>query len=110
MGTYGELRATKQHKAPKHIVHWDTNSKFADNGDCGAVYFLKKKGQFVPLAVHVASGKTVSGRYVSAGEPLTGLVSTSFGGYYLDFGVTRERFRNFVQYPLEDETTHETLV
>jgi len=58
-GTFYELRTTLKHKVhPKYIVKWDTNSKFADNGDCGSVYFKKKNGLHIPMAVHVESGKT----------------------------------------------------
>lgn len=68
---------TYNHGKPVYVVEWSEGTIFAVNGDCGSVYFYESKGSFVPIGIHLASGK-LNGKNVSIGAPLEDI---NFPGY-----------------------------
>jgi hypothetical protein len=80
------------------LVDWE-EEHFADNGDCGAVYYYMLEGRRVPVAVHVGSARTRSGRKVSLGAMISD--KDDFGGYSVFF--YHDRHRNLHRSDFNDE-------
>jgi hypothetical protein len=60
---------------------------FADDGDCGSIYYFERNGNFYPLAVHVGSG-ILENRKVSLGAPIfLGNPPLKFDKYFVNFNL-----------------------
>jgi hypothetical protein len=89
-----------------HVIHWYDETQFADNGDCGSIYFYECERLFIPFAVHVTSARCKSNpdKKVSFGVSLTVKNSSlKFGDYEVDFDIGYHK--SYIQF--NNPTNHE---
>lgn len=81
------------------VVEWIENDHFADNGDCGSIYYYKYDGWNIPFAVHVSSARLNEKKY-SFGAKLD--FDETFNDIVINFKVS-PNCQRYLEYNLTDE-------